>query len=261
MPVHADYKHALITGATSGIGECFAELLPATTNLILTGRDETKLADLKERLTNGQREVETIAADLADAEARKSLLEKTVAAPLDLLINNAGLGAYGAFTEIPPERESEMVEVNVTAVIELSRALLPQMIERARADLRRAGMIVVSSTASVTPVPFLATYAATKAFERHWGEALAEELRSDPIDILVLCPGATRTEFFNRAEMDGSMLNNMEEPEAVARKALAALGRHTVFVSNGSTRLALAPAILPRRLLTKGIGHFLRGRR
>lgn len=255
------YSRALITGATSGIGENFARLLPATTDLILTGRNEARLAELKQHLQSNDRAVETITADLADADDRRKLIEKALSEPVDLLINNAGLGAYGAFTEIAPERERQMVEVNVTAVIELSRALLPAMIDRARARHGRAGMIVVSSTASVTPIPFLATYAATKAFERHWGEALAEELRHEPIDILVLCPGATRTEFFNRAEMDASILNNMEEPDAVARKALAALGRRTVFVSNGSTRLALTPAVLPRRLLTMGLGVFMRSKR
>lgn len=254
------YKRALITGATSGIGESFARLLPPTTDLILTGRNTAKLAALQKALARGNRKVETITADLATAKDRKKLIAKAEPSPADLLINNAGLGAFGAFTDISPDREREMVEVNVTAVIEISRALLPGMIDRARETRQRAGMIVVSSTASVSPIPYLATYAATKAFERHWGEALAEELRSEPIDILVLCPGATRTEFFERADMDGSMLNNMEEPEAVAGKALAALGRRTVFVSHGATRLALTPAILPRRLLAKGLGHFMRRR-
>jgi short-subunit dehydrogenase len=255
------YRRALVTGATSGIGAAFADLLAPDTALILTGRDEAKLAAAKTRLTEKGGTVETVAADLKTAEGRKAVIAAAEAAPVDLLINNAGLGRYGRFVDNPAETEAEMIAVNITAVIEISRALLPGMIEAARKDGKRAGMIVVSSTASLTPIPFLATYAATKAFERHWGEALAEELRGEPVDILVLCPGATRTEFFARAAMDAAILKSYEEPEAVARKALAALGRRTVLVSPTAARLATTPATLPRRLVTAAVGHFLKPRR
>ena len=251
------YKCVLITGATSGIGEAFADRLAPGATLLLTGRNAKKLAELKTRFGVYGHKVETITANLAEPNDRRALLEAAKNLPIDLLINNAGLGAYGAFTQTDPHQEAEMVAVNVT-IIELSRALLPAMIARAQIAKSRAGMIVVSSTASITPIPFLATYAATKAFERHWGEALGEELRHDPIDILVLCPGATRTNFFRRAGMEASILKNIEEPEAVARKGLDALGRQNVFISNAATRLALAPALLPRRLLTAAIGYFLR---
>jgi uncharacterized protein len=252
------YKCVLITGATSGIGEAFADHLAPGANLLLTGRNAKKLTELKTRFGSYGHKVETITANLAEPNDRSALLEAAKNLPIDLLINNAGLGAYGAFTQTDPHQEAEMVAVNVTAIIELSRALLPAMIARAQIAKSRAGMIVVSSTASITPIPFLATYAATKAFERHWGEALGEELRHDPIDILVLCPGATRTNFFRRARMETSLLKNIEEPEAVARKGLNALGRQNVFISNATTRMALAPALLPRRLLTSAIGYFLR---
>jgi len=255
------YKCALITGATSGIGEAFADLLAPNTQLLLTGRDKSKLSDLKKRFGAEGYKITTIVADLSHEKGRRAVLEAASGFPIDLLINNAGLGAFGAFTEIEAAREMEMIAVNITAVVELTRALLPAMISRAQTTKHRAGMVVVSSTASVTPIPFLATYAATKAFERHWGEALAEELRHEPVDVLVLCPGATRTNFFKRASMDTSILNNMEEPEAVARKGLDALGRHTVFVSNGPTRWGLAPTILPRRLITAGLGYFMRSKR
>ena len=260
-PMAYPYKCALITGATSGIGEAFSSLLAPNMQLLLTGRDESKLADLQERFDSEGHLVSTIAADLSHKKGRQAVLEVAKGFPIDLLINNAGLGAYGAFTEIEPTREMEMIEVNITAVIELTRSLLPAMINRAKTDNKRSGMIVVSSTATVMPIPFLATYAATKAFERHWGEALAEELKYDPVDILILCPGATRTNFFRRACMDDSILSNMEEPEVVARKGLNALGRHTVYVSNGPARLALSPTILPRRLITAGLGYFMRSKR
>ena len=255
------YSCALITGATSGIGESFAKLLPTSTNLILTGRNEQKLAELSGQLSDKCRTVQTIAADLATASGRSKLISKIKTSPIDLLINNAGLGSYGAFSETPLEREREMLDVNITAVLELSHALLPKMISYAQKNHGRAGMIVVSSTASVMPIPYLSTYAATKAFERHWGEAIAEEMRKEPIDILVLCPGATRTQFFERAGFFGSMPMSMEEPNAVVKKALDSLGKRTILISNSMVRLALAPTALPRRLFARGIGQFFRRQR
>ncbi len=255
------YSCALITGATSGIGESFARLLPTSTNLILTGRDKQKLAELSRQLSNKCRTVQIITADLATASGRSKLISKIKTSPIDLLINNAGLGSYGAFIETPLEREREMLDVNITAVLELSHALLPRMISCAQKNHGRAGMIVVSSTASVMPIPYLSTYAATKAFERHWGEAIAEEMRKEPIDILVLCPGATRTQFFERAGFFGSMPMSMEEPNAVVKKALGSLGKRKVLISNSIIRLALAPTTLPRRLFARGIGQFFRRQR
>tara|TARA_B100000674_G_scaffold169118_1_gene136378 strand:- start:394 stop:1191 length:798 start_codon:yes stop_codon:yes gene_type:complete len=255
------YSCALITGATSGIGESFAKLLPTSTNLILTGRNEQKLAELSGQLSDKCRTVQTIAADLATASGRSKLISKIKTSPIDLLINNAGLGSYGAFSETPLEREREMLDVNITAVLELSHALLPKMISYAQKNHGRAGMIVVSSTASVMPIPYLSTYAATKAFERHWGEAIAEEMRKEPIDILVLCPGATRTQFFERAGFFGSMPMSIEEPNAVVKKALDSLGKRTILISNSMVRLALAPTALPRRLFARGIGQFFRRQR
>ena len=255
------YSCALITGATSGIGESFAKLLPTSTNLILTGRNEQKLAELSGQLSDKCRTVQTIAADLATASGRSKLISKIKTSPIDLLINNAGLGSYGAFSETPLEREREMLDVNITAVLELSHALLPKMISYAQKNHGRAGMIVVSSTASVMPIPYLSTYAATKAFERHWGEAIAEEMRKEPIDILVLCPGATRTQFFERAGFFGSMPMSMEEPNAVVKKALGSLGKRTILISNSMVRLALAPTALPRRLFARGIGQFFKRQR
>jgi len=112
-------------------------------------------------------------------------------------------------------------------------------------------------------VPILASYAATKAFVLSFAEALADEVRDMPVDVLALCPGATRTEFFSRAGMPGSILRRAEEPDDVARKALRALGRQRVLVSPGNARLALTPASWRRRLLVAGAGRYMRfvGRR
>jgi uncharacterized protein len=192
------YRCALITGASSGIGEAFARALPKSTSLLLTGRDRTRLTHLAAELANADRTVRSIAADLATAEGRQAVIGFAEGQPLDLLINNAGVGYLGRVADNPPERESEMAQLNMVAPVELTRALLPGLLKRDDAG-RRSGVIFVASVAAFMPIPLLATYAASKAFLLHYAEALAEELSDQPIDVLALCPGATRTRFFDRA--------------------------------------------------------------
>ena len=192
------YAFAAITGATSGIGAAFARALPPQTNLLLSGRDAAKLAAAKAALAQGGRRVETVAADLASEAGRRYFLAAATALPIELLVNNAGLGRFGRVIDNPAESEREMVEVNVVAVVTLTRALLPQMLERAAARGSRAGLIIVGSTASFQPTPYLATYGATKTFDLFYAEALAGELSQLPIDVLALCPGGTETAFFTR---------------------------------------------------------------
>ena len=251
------YRMALITGATSGIGAAFADALSPETGLLLTGRDAARLDAAAQRHAVGGRTVETLVADLADERSRRSLVAAAQALPIDLFINNAGLGAFGPCLENDRRTEMEMLAVNVTAVVDLTHSLLPGMIERARKTGGRAGMIVVSSTVGFVPMPMMATYAATKSFELSFGEALAEEMAAAPVDILVLCPGATRTNFFRRARMPDAFLRYAEEPAAVARKGLAALGRRRVLVSRGSAGIALLPVSLPRRIVAAGARRFI----
>ena len=252
---------AVITGASSGIGEAFAQALPASTNLLLTGRDGERLAALKGALETEGRQVETLVADLADEAGRRTLIEAASQAQPDLLINNAGLGRYGRFLENSPETEREMVEVNVTAPLVLTRALLPDMLERARASGRRAGVILVASTASFMPLPYLSTYAATKAFDLFLAEGLAGELRKEPIDVLGLCPGATATRFFERSGMAQSSLpiDKSDDPMTVARAGLEALGRQTVLIVGGQNRgMTFLARHLPRDMVRRGTGSFMR---
>ncbi len=251
------YRMALITGASSGIGAAFSEALPPETGLLLTGRNAERLQAVARRHAADGRTVETLVADLASETGRRDLVAAARALPIDLLINNAGFGAFGPCLANDAQLELDMLAVNVTAVVELTHGLLPGMIERARGSGRRAGMIVVSSTVGFVPMPMMATYAGTKAFELSFAEALADELANDPVDILTLCPGATRTDFFRRARMPDSFLRLAEEPPTVARKALAALGRRRVLVSRGSIGLALAPVSVPRRMVAFGARHFM----
>lgn len=246
------YRTALITGATSGIGAAFSDALPRDTNLLLTGRDEARLAEEATRHAAEGRRVETVAADLATEDGRAAVVEAARASRVDLLINNAGFGIYGPSLENGRRAELDMIAVNVTAVVDLIQCLVPEMVERARGDGSRAGLIVVSSTIAFVPMPMFATYAATKTFELSYAEALAEEMSDAPIDILTLCPGATRTNFFKRAGIADGFDWRAEDPAAVARKGLVALGRRRVLVSRGSLRVALTPVSLPRRIVAAG---------
>ncbi|HEY0837587.1 MAG TPA: SDR family NAD(P)-dependent oxidoreductase [Azospirillum sp.] len=251
------HRFALVTGASSGIGAAFARALPADTGLLVSARDAEALTGLRHELSRPGRTVEVLAADLTTDAGRAALVEKARTLEVDLLINNAGVGAFGPVLENPEEAERQTVELNVTAVAVLTRALLPSMIDRAARDNRRAGLILVSSTAAFQPVPYLATYSATKAFILSYGEALAAELRRKPVDVLVLCPGATRTRFGERAGFAVGSLPGAADPDDVAREGLAALGRRTVHVSGFGTRQLLRPLLWSRHAATGGLGTLL----
>jgi len=246
------FRRALITGATSGIGEAFAEALPVDTGLLLTGRNETKLAMLRDRFATGGRMVEIVPADLREPEDRQRLSEAGDAFEIDLFVNNAGLGFFSHFVETPLDEEVAMVQVNVVAVHELTHALLPGMLARARTSGIRAGLIVVSSVIGHLPVPYFATYAATKAFDLAFAEGLAEELSDEPVDILALCPGATATDFQVRAGAPSDMFDRAEDSISVARKGLRALGRRRVLVSQLPMRVGLSYNTVLHRIASGG---------
>jgi len=246
------HRSALITGATSGIGRAFAEALPEATDLVLTGRNEVRLKTLGDFLSREGRRVETVVADLATETGRERVIAAAQTAEIELLINNAGLGQFGAVVDNPPEAEREMTEVNVVAPVVLTRRLLPDMIARADETGRRAGIIVVSSVVAFQPMPYFATYAATKAFDLLFAEALAGELHGKSIDVLAVCPGATRTEFFRRAGLSDSIFPHIMDPEVVARRGLAALGRRTIDISDPVRRIILLPA-LALRAVKRGV--------
>ena len=193
------YRRALVTGATSGIGAAFARALPAHTALLLTGRNRDRLTEMRAALKHPGREVDCVEADLARVEDRDRLISRASEFGIDLLINNAGLGPYGPVLENDAVFERTAAEVNVVATADLTRHLLPDMIRRAKETGGRAGLLNVSSTLAFQPMPFLATYAASKMFIWMYTQALAAELRSEPIDVLTLCPGPTRTAFGRRA--------------------------------------------------------------
>jgi len=245
------FSMALITGASSGIGAAFARALPRHTGLLLTGRDHLQLAALSDELALHGREIKTVLADLTTVEGRRAVITLAAAAKVDLIINNAGLGRLGRVIDNVAERESDMVLVNVLAPVEITRALLPDMLARAQESNRRCGAIFVASTAAFMPIPYFATYAASKAFLLHYTEALAEELSREPIDILALCPGATQTQFFRRAGADRLSFSVLHSAERVAQEGLRMLGQRRVHVVGPANYMtSLVSRFLPRGLVT-----------
>lgn len=227
MVFQRTFDSALITGATSGIGAAFADLLPAQTQLLLAGRSEPRLAGAAQRLSAPGRRVDTIAADLSRAPARAELIARAEAAGVDLFICNAGAGVYGPFLSHDAAEELDALELNVVACVHLTRGLLPGMLDRARERGKRAGLVIVASRAALGPVPELATYAAGKAFQLRFAQALAEELKGDPIDVLALCPSYTETDFFRHSGAP-TPARTMMPAATVARDGLGALGRRAV---------------------------------
>jgi uncharacterized protein len=186
---------ALITGASAGIGEEFARQLAGRGyDLILVARRRERLEQLAEQLPTTAHVIE---CDLgSDAASLPGEVER-LGVDVDLLVNNAGFGTRGRFLEQNPEREAEMVRVNCEAVVTLTHAFLPGMVER-----RRGGMITVASTAGMQPLPYETTYGATKAFAISFTEALSMELRGTGVRALVVNPGPVKTEWQSVAGYD-----------------------------------------------------------
>lgn len=217
-------KWALVTGASAGIGAAIArELANHGARLILTARRRERLEGLAEELAAKGTETRIVVADLTDPAAPQQIYDMTEGAGLevDILINNAGLGQYGAFSANRAEQDVWQVRVNCEAVVRVSRLFVPRMIER-----RRGWVLIVSSMASFQPMPYSATYAATKVFDRFLALGLAAEVERYGIKVTALCPGPVPTEFAEVAGWSGmSKRLGSQTPEEVARKAVAALGR------------------------------------
>ena len=242
-------KWALITGASAGIGAALArELASHGAKLILTARRKDRLDSLAADLTQKGTETRIVAADLNDPAAPQQIYDATEGSGLavDILVNNAGLGQFGAFHSSDAEQELSQVRVNCEAVVRLSRLFVPRMIER-----RRGWVLVVASTASFQPVPYLTTYAATKVFDRFFALGLAAEVARFGVKVTALCPGPTESEFFDIA--GASAFKRGVQPTAdVARLAVSALarGQRTILPSASGRISAFAVRFLPTGLIT-----------
>lgn len=255
-------KVSLITGASGGIGEAFARRLAAAGhNLLLVARSKDKLKSLSEEMEAKHKVAAGyIAIDLLNPNADEQLFAETEKRGLDvnLLINNAGFGSMGDFAELDLVRELEMIKLNVSALVALTHRYLRQMRER------RSGTIInVASTAGFQPVPFMATYAATKAFVSSFSEAIAEENRSFGIQILALCPGSTKTNFFQAANIDRAIrVKGQETAEDVVETAMNAMNGKRAKVVSGWTNWFAASStnFVPNALITRAVGKVLRSK-
>jgi uncharacterized protein len=219
---------ALITGASAGIGREFGrQLASRARSLILVARREQRLTELRNELTKNHPNLsvyihKTDLANLTEIDELFAWLEREKL-DVDLLINNAGLGDAGSFATSDPQRNKEMMLVNVAALTQLTRALLPQMILR-----KRGAILNVSSSAGFLPIPEFNVYAATKAYVNSFSEALRAELRGTGVTVTALCPGPVHTEFQEVAKRSRGKPEYGPEfvhvsAENIARNALGAV--------------------------------------
>ncbi|MEU7764389.1 SDR family oxidoreductase [Nocardia sp. NPDC049190] len=244
---------AVVTGASSGIGEQFARQLAARgVNLVLTARNEVRLQSLTDQLKAAHPDVgvAVMTADLSVPTAAAELTEKLTVAgvTVDMLVNNAGFGSHDLFVDEDPDNVAREIQLNCGSLVALTARLLPGMLARGR-----GGVLNVASTAAFQPVPTIAVYAASKAFVLSFTEALWEETRGSGVRVLALCPGATETGFF---EVTGKefMTHGRQTPEFVAAVGLRAFdsGHGPSVVSGLANRmLANGYRFLPRGAMVR----------
>ena len=247
---------ALVTGASSGIGADFAHQLAAE------GLDVVLVARRADRLEQQRAEIEsrykvrctTLAKDLSQPGAAAAVFAETEAKgmTIDWLINNAGFGTNGRFTELPLEREIEEINLNITALVALARLYLPGMVARGRGYVVNLG-----SVGSFVPTPYMAVYSATKAFILSFSEAISAEVSGKGVKVLALCPGATKTEF----QQVAGVSENVPEftymtSEAVVRQAIAAVksGKRTLVPGWMNKIMIGSMRVTPRSLASSMAG-------
>lgn len=254
-------KFTLITGASGGIGEAFARRLAAEKhNLVLVARTEQKLHQLcDELMLKHQITAHYVALDLTDFDSDRKLIEeiRQHGFEIDWLINNAGFGSMGDFAKLDLEHELRMIDLNISALVALTHHFIAPMRER------KSGVIInVSSTASFQSIPFMATYAATKAFVTSFSQAVAEENRPFGITVTAVCPGPTDTNFFAAANAVPFSAKGMQTSDDVVDKALKAVrARKPLTVSGiGNYVGSVLGTIFPDRVVSRAIAGYLRGK-
>ncbi len=246
---------ALVTGASAGIGEALARELAARGNdLVIVARDTGRLDALANQLHSAHgSEVEVIGADLVDpsqlakVEARLADADR----PLDIVVNNAGFGTVGEFHTLPIDGDEREIRLNVVALVRLTHAALGPMVVRGS-----GGILNVSSLAGFQPTARMATYGATKAFVSSFTQAVHEEVKGNGVQVTVLCPGFTRTEFQERAGVPASRLPDVAWQDApeVAKAGLDALAKGAAVAVPGALNKVTAfmsdamPSAITRRI-------------
>jgi short-subunit dehydrogenase len=247
-------KRALVTGASSGIGEELArEHAAHGGDLVLVARRENRLHALADALqADYQIDVRVLPEDLASPGAVGRVVDACARDGLDIdvLINNAGFGGHGRFLERDFERDREMMQLNMVVLSELCHRFMPAMVERGHGRVLNVG-----STAGFLPGPLQAVYYATKAYVNSFSQALAQELADTGVTVTVLCPGPVATEFASAADLDGlSAFKRAPGPRSVARKGYAAMLKgQLLVVDNPALGFVVRNVVphMPRRQLLR----------
>jgi short-subunit dehydrogenase len=259
-------KHwAVVTGASSGLGAIFADQLAQRgLSLVLAGRDQARLEAVAKRV--GQSfpdvDVELVVGDLGTDAGVEDLIAQLDGRVMDVLVNNAGFGTYGPFSDVDADREHELVAVNVDALVRLTHAVLPDMLARGR-----GGILNVASTIGFQPGPYQATYGASKAFVLSLSQALWAETRGTGVTVTTLCPGPTRTGFVDALGSDVShtaVYRRLAAPEPVVAAGLRALDRgravvvptwrYRVMIAGGRLTPGWLNALIGKRMLRPAAG-------
>ena len=245
-------KWALVTGASAGIGQALAEQLAAGgAHLAMTARRKDRLEKIAANLHNDHGvSVEIFVSDLADPDAPGQIRAFTQSKKIEieLLINNAGFGNYGPFYTADIRRQLEMVQVNCAAMIHLTHLYLPGMVARRHGDI-----LILASVAGFQAVPYISTYAATKAFDLRFAEGIAEEVRRYGVHVCALCPGSTTTEFREVAGQPENTFRGAETADKVARVGLRALaaGKSSVISGLKNNLSVEGQRLAPRRMVAR----------
>lgn len=253
-------SRSLVTGASSGIGAAFARALAVRgSDLVLVARRTDRLRELASELeaAHGIR-AEVVTADLSEPAAGRAL-RAAISGEVDTVINNAGFGDHDALVDAEPEVLERMIAVDVTALVDITRAFLPAMLQR-----RHGAIVNIASTAGFQPVPLMAVYGASKAFVLSFSEAVWQEARPHGVKVLALAPGFTGTEFFEVAGNADATVGIPRTPADVAATGLRALDRRStpphVVDGAGNAVSAVASRLAPRRAVIPVVGRLMRHR-
>jgi len=246
-------KTALITGASSGIGYELARLFAQDGfNLVIVSRDQNVLNQVAEDLKNlGAPTVTVIAKDLSKPGAPKEVYERTeeLEINVNILVNDAGVGEHGFFVETDIERDLEIIQLNIVALVHLTKLYLRDMVAN-----RNGQILQLASIAAYQPTPLLSVYSATKAFVLSFTDSLINELKDTNVTVTALIPGATDTDFFYKANAENTKVaqTNLADPADVARAGYEGLmkGKHHAIPSAGIKAQVVLSNILPRETIT-----------
>lgn len=242
---------ALVTGASSGIGKSYARAIASDgLNLVLVARRKPLLDELAGELSQAHGvKVHTIAQDLSEADAADRVYQAVQEAGLeiDLLVNNAGYGSHGVFDKLDLDNELAMINLSCRLPVALTHKFIGGMKQR-----NRGAVIFLSSMAGTMPVPFMATYSATKAFPLYFAESLYGELEGTGVDVLAVCPGDTSTEFRETADMTMKAPMPPRTADDVVETTYKALGKRPTIIDGMANRLgARLMDLMPKTLLIR----------